>query len=140
MCRQKIHRRKIYNPVIICHCANCGEIIGRRKTEVINSKTKRFFCGKLCYSQFRKNNAKNKVAQSRSKARKIFWSEHSKTQTVCTHCLGNARQLEVHHRNHNPYDNRRENLEGLCRDCHIGYHQIYPSYSDYYVCQEAVCI
>lgn len=120
-----LHKRKVYNPTIICNCAHCGAIIGRKKTDYIRSKTKRFFCGKLCYSQYRRKNAKDKVSQSRYYARKQFWSEYDRRNTVCSHCLGNVGKLEVHHRDNNPLNNAIDNLEGLCLDCHIGYHTLF---------------
>jgi 5-methylcytosine-specific restriction endonuclease McrA len=34
-----------------------------------------------------------------------------------------AYNLQVHHWNRNPSDNRKENLVALCSGCHLSYHQ-----------------
>jgi 5-methylcytosine-specific restriction protein A len=36
----------------------------------------------------------------------------------CEHLACTAPASEVHHRNHDPLDNRWSNLEALCLDCH----------------------
>lgn len=59
---------------------------------------------------------------SRSIARKRFWSEHDKADYQCPDC-GRANDevegtIEVHHKNGNAYDNRLENLVGVCKICH----------------------
>lgn len=45
---------------------------------------------------------------------------------LCKRCAAAGRRgvpaTVVHHRNGNPEDNRDENLEGLCRDCHERLH------------------
>lgn len=59
---------------------------------------------------------------SRTIARKRFWSENDKSQYSCADCNRTEQEIqgtfEVHHKNGNPYDNRLENLVGVCSVCH----------------------
>jgi len=59
---------------------------------------------------------------SRRIARKRFWEEHDRETYRCPDCdRGDVfveGDFEVHHINGEPYDNRKENLIGLCPTCH----------------------
>jgi len=59
---------------------------------------------------------------SRRIARKRFWQEHDRETYECPDCDRTEDELEgsleVHHKDGSPYDNRLENLVGLCRLCH----------------------
>lgn len=56
------------------------------------------------------------------------WAGHKRAQKVigdkknCERC-GTTKQLVIHHKNENPLDNRKKNLERLCRACHINHHR-----------------
>ena len=68
---------------------------------------------------------------SRSIARKRFWNEHNKQTYRCPGCGRTNDEvegsIEVHHQNGSPYDNRVQNLVGLCGVCHALREDRHPS-------------
>jgi len=68
---------------------------------------------------------------SRSIARKRFWNEHNKQTYRCPDCGRTNDEvegsIEVHHQNGSPYDNRVQNLVGLCGVCHALREDRHPS-------------
>lgn len=68
---------------------------------------------------------------SRSIARKRFWNEHNKQTYRCPDCGRTNDEvegsIEVHHQNGSPYDNRVQNLIGLCGVCHALREDRHPS-------------
>lgn len=59
----------------------------------------------------------------RQGAREIFWELHDAGLYTCPGC-GSSREettsMHVHHLDGNPTNNSRENLVGLCNQCHLG--------------------
>lgn len=43
---------------------------------------------------------------------------------VCEECGLIAHKMQVHHVDHNPYNNSLDNLRVLCRHCHGAYHNV----------------
>lgn len=58
---------------------------------------------------------------SRKEARKIMWKV-----TTCESCLCDDRKIEIHHIDHNPLNNNKENLIWLCCICHYEVHKDEP--------------
>ncbi len=60
--------------------------------------------------------------RSRNLARDRFWDQHEKSRYECPECGRGIddtdAQVEVHHKNGDPFDNSEGNLVGLCRLCH----------------------
>lgn len=61
---------------------------------------------------------------------RLTWQEKEAVRQLyhrqCHRCgtSGKRRnQLTIHHQNHDPGDNRIENLELLCRRCHCAHHE-----------------
>jgi len=60
---------------------------------------------------------------AREGARELFWDLHDARTYSCPGC-GTPRDetsaIHVHHVDGNPTNNARENLVGLCNQCHLG--------------------
>ncbi|WP_114576698.1 HNH endonuclease [Saliphagus sp. LR7] len=57
----------------------------------------------------------------RQLARNLYWGDHDESSHACPGC-GRPRDaidgIELHHRDHRKGNPGRNNLIGLCRDCH----------------------
>ncbi|MFD1512667.1 hypothetical protein [Halomarina rubra] len=60
--------------------------------------------------------------KARHRAREVFWGVHDRDAYRCPSCGGRG-PFEVHHRNGDWLDNRRQNLIGVCHACHRRAHR-----------------
>jgi hypothetical protein len=99
-------------------CGTCGRQLERKRyngrLEDFGVFLRRSYCDEACASSRLVGRWKPEVQpkEGRYRARTLV------TKTACENC-GKATALDVHHRNHDPLDNRPENLEVLCRGCHL---------------------
>lgn len=105
------------------YCENCGERLERKRLpsgalESLLHFNRRKYCDQSCMAMgFR---AKPKTFKSKHTGR-----QHAREMVPtgpCERC-GVPNALDVHHRNENPLDNSPENLERICRSCHVRHHQ-----------------
>lgn len=103
-------RREV--PCVICQKPILGSL--HKKT-----------CSRTCSNKNRAG-IKYKIGRPRDKAQK---ARHIKLQllrergTKCERCDYNKGEiLQIHHKNRNKYDNRHENLEIICPNCHYEEH------------------
>jgi hypothetical protein len=73
----------------------------------------------------------HKKSESRKIARERYWSEHDRQTYHCPDCGRPSDKIEgtfeVHHKNGSAYDNRMNNLIGLCGLCHALREDKHPS-------------
>jgi len=107
-------------------CDYCGEKIYRRPKDFQRSRSKKFFCCVGCHCSWENENrrcgenAPNWVA-GQTVYRRLL-KRYNKPEK-CSKC-GNKdkRVLVVHHRDSNRRNNKLENLEWFCRNCHYIVH------------------
>ena len=109
-------------------CDYCGKEIYRTPKDFRRSKSKKFFCSVNCHCSWENKNrrcgenAPNWVA-GQSVYRRLL-KRYGKPEK-CSRC-GNRdkRVLVVHHLDGNRKNNKADNLEWLCRNCHYIVHLV----------------
>jgi len=104
------------NTQITIKCNNCGKRIKRSNKEVLESKTRRFFCNHSCAALKTLNGGTLEVDY-----RKIAFGKKEKKCQECGY--DNEYALEVHHVDKNRKNNSMENLYILCANCHTLVHK-----------------
>lgn len=124
-------------------CSTCQAPIERKKSDLKKSKHGRYFCSNVCrikgtipliaqamtgHPASRQNGLNNYHHIQAYSGPNNAYRSHGLTvgraayrkqrQPSCQHC-GTTQHLGVHHKNHDHYDNRPENLETLCNSCHM---------------------
>lgn len=104
------------------NCAKCGRTIQRRPVDLQRSKTGNLYCSKSCSnssnnSLFRQHENNPNYTHGRSSYRNRRLKE---SEMKCERCgFDDPRALQVHHKDKNRKNNRLENLELLCANCHL---------------------
>lgn len=109
------------------NCANCGKEIIKPKSEFRQSKTGNLYCNRSCSAAnnnrlFKKweNHPSYKNGEGQYRNYKLNSVENPK----CERCgFDNIIALEVHHKDKNRNNNKLENLEILCCNCHTIHHR-----------------
>ena len=109
-------------------CDNCGKQIWRTPRDFRKSREKRFFCSVKCHCIWENKNvrcgvnAPNWIAGA-SSYRTLL--KRAQVRQECRRCgIQDKRVLAVHHKDGNRKNNKIENLEWLCRNCHCIVHLI----------------
>lgn len=108
------------------YCLNCGKRLERRKLSRGDYESwKQFenkkYCDRNCMKEaFRKKKKKTQeeitIRTSRKRASDLIVS------TTCDIC-GKKNAIDVHHIDENPKNNSLDNLQRLCRSCHLKKHR-----------------
>lgn len=107
-------------------CAYCGKKVERALSKIKSSKSGLFFCSRKCkeIAQSFVGNIKE-IRPSHYKDAEEGINQYRKTafhyyEHKCNNCGWNEdeRILQVHHKNEDRKDNRKENLIILCPTCH----------------------
>jgi hypothetical protein len=98
-------------------CQHCGRTIPRRHypggdLEPPKTYAARRYCSRACAARDRP--LANRVTENAGNRR----ARGIKPPGPCERC-GHTGRTDVHHRNGNQLDNSLENLERLCRSCHM---------------------
>ena len=109
-------------------CNNCGKKIYRTPKDFKRSKSKKFFCSVSCHCSWENKNkrcgenAPNWIT-GQTTYRALL--KRYAIPEMCANCgIDDVRVLVVHHRDSNRKNNKHENLEWLCRNCHCLAHLI----------------
>jgi len=108
-------------------CDYCGKRIWRTPRDFRKSESKKFFCSVACHCSWENinnrcgENAPNWIA-GQSVYRRLL-KRYGKPEK-CRRCgISDKRVLIVHHRDSNRKNNKPQNLEWLCRNCHCIIHE-----------------
>jgi len=107
-------------------CDYCGKKIWRTPKDFTRSKSGKFFCSISCHCSWENQNkrcgenAPNWISGIRVYRRLL--KKYGKPEK-CVKCgIEDSRVLVVHHKDSNRKNNKSENLEWLCRNCHCIVH------------------
>ncbi len=102
------------------YCLHCGTAFVRGRIgkaqdlECVSNYLRRKFCSLSCSVYYQHAHQSQTPAASRKRAQRFI-------EERCSSC-GTRRELVVHHVNAIPQDNRPENLQTLCVNCHSFWH------------------
>ncbi|MBI3632980.1 MAG: HNH endonuclease [Candidatus Vogelbacteria bacterium] len=104
------------------HCDYCEKLIYRTPKDFVRSESKKFFCSVGCHCAWENKNrrsgenAPNWIAGQRVYKNLLI---RAGIKRICGQCrLRDERVLVAHHRDRNRRNNRLDNLEWLCMNCH----------------------
>ena len=107
---------KTANTQITIKCNHCGKRIKRTNREILESKSRRFFCSHRCAALTTLNGGELKIDY-----RKIAFKYKEKKCEECGY--DNEYALEIHHIDKDRTNNSKENLHVLCANCHTLVHK-----------------
>ena len=115
-------------PDPIKHCAYCGKEMHRirfnsGRLEDLSAFLRRVYCNRECMRKaFVKVGESNQLySDAHHSAREIAYLVLGR-EYKCERC-GSTRNVDVHHKDRNHLNNTPENLELLCRSCHMKEHR-----------------
>lgn len=105
-------------------CAYCGKIMERKRysngeLECWTFYNKRKYCNRECM----KNAFRSRKRRGTSWMAVHQYARLLKPTGSCERC-GSNRNVDVHHIDGNPQNNSLDNLQRLCRSCHIKAHRV----------------
>lgn len=107
-------------------CAYCGKKVYRTPRDFKNSRRKKFFCSVSCHCAWENKNVRcGANAPNWISGENVYRSilKRAGIKKQCNQCgITDERVLTVHHKDSNRRNNKLENLEWLCRNCHCLVH------------------
>lgn len=107
-------------------CDYCGKKIYRRPKDIAKSRSKKFFCSRACHCSWENENIRCGADAPNWMAGHTVYRlllRRSGVREECRRCgIKDKRVLVVHHNDRNRRNNKPENLEWLCRNCHCIVH------------------
>lgn len=108
------------------NCANCGRKVYKPRAEIKKSRSKNFFCDKKCHCIWEnKNNRSYENAVNWAGGESVYRLilERSGRARICNNCkIMDKRVIVVHHIDRDRKNNKINNLQWLCRNCHYLVH------------------
>ena len=103
-------------------CDNCGKQVYRTPKDFKRSKSGKFFCSVNCHCSWENKNSRcgEKAPNwtSGQTAYRALLKRHGAPEACAACSIEDKRVLVVHHRDSNRKNNKPENLQWLCRNCH----------------------
>jgi hypothetical protein len=103
-------------------CDYCGKDIYKSPSDLKKSSSRKFFCNRACHCAWENVNRRNlENAPNWNGGEAIYREimEKRNKKKICANCrIKDSRLLVVHHKDKNRKNNKVENLEWLCRNCH----------------------
>lgn len=120
-------RAKQAHEDIIKYCAFCKALMNRKryKSGALESNLhfrRRKYCDRDCMKKAFTLSKDQHSTESNSRANARLRMEYFLKYDKCQNC-GGTNNLDVHHNDGDPFNNRLNNLTLLCRSCHIKEHR-----------------
>jgi len=109
-------------------CDNCKKSISKSKSKLLNSKHNKHFCNRKCKEKAQSLKGQCKAIRPKhygnSNGRDVYKNLIKKHKNPkCTQCKESRKYLlVVHHKDGNRENNKLNNLEIVCGNCHIKRH------------------
>lgn len=107
-------------------CDYCGKPIYKSMADLKRSSSRKYFCNRSCHCAWENTNRRNlENAPNWNGGEAIYRAimDRIGIRKECVECkIKDERLLVVHHRDRNRKNNKIENLEYLCRNCHYLVH------------------
>lgn len=126
-CSKKCHEVSRKNRIIV-KCTNCGKNVEKKISQLKKAKHGFYFCNRDCKEEAQKLGGK--CPQIRPAHFGTGTGVHSYRSAMkeeikagCIDCFNKTEYLlVVHHKDGDRQNNKKENLEVVCRNCHIKRH------------------
>lgn len=106
------------------NCTNCGKEVNKAPAQVKKSKTGNLYCSRSCSNTVNNSLFKSGEKHPNYKTGKSTYRNIIKENSICERCgFSDKRALEVHHKDKNRHNNKKNNLEILCANCHMIEHK-----------------
>lgn len=125
-CSNKCKFKSQKNGTLV-ECNNCDKRLYRRPKDFLKSRSALFFCNRSCHASWRNKNIRigenhpNWITGSSTYRNLLLKNTKRLTCSKCN--FSDLRVLIVHHRDSNRANNKLDNLELLCRNCHYLRHE-----------------
>lgn len=109
------------------NCFICGVKIYRTSKQIKHSKSKKYFCNKSCQTKWRNAQFVGELHKNWKTGRAEYSSilQRNDIAKICKNCgINDPRVLATHHIDGNHLNNKLENLEWLCHNCHHLVHRV----------------
>src|SRR5690606_3770283 len=115
-------RRKKETP--LRYCETCGKKLERKRLpngdlEYLIHFNRRKYCDRNCMAKSFKG---RKITDDPSWYTAHKWAREIKKAEMCE-IRGSTKNVEIHHKDENWKNNSLENLQALCRSCHVKTHR-----------------
>jgi hypothetical protein len=108
------------------NCNNCGKKVYRTPKDFKRSKNNKFFCSVSCHCSWENKNRRcGENAPNWIAGQTVYRAllKRYGNPEECSRCsTKDKRVLVVHHKDFDSRNNKQENLEWLCRNCHCIIH------------------
>ena len=107
--------RKVY-------CKDCKKVLG--ESAYYQKSIRCMSCAKKFLFKIPQNNPHwegGSMDFYRKRARAIYYEHH--TNIICDNC-GSIENIHIHHKDGNCKNNSRDNLQALCKSCHMKHHRL----------------
>ena len=126
-CCKKCHEISRKNRIIV-QCSNCGKDIEKKVSQLKNAKHGFYFCNRKCKEEAQKlggNCPSIRPSHFGTGTGEHSYRDKMKKELMlgCIDCgIKEDYLLLVHHKDGNRQNNKKENLEVVCRNCHAKRH------------------
>ena len=102
-------------------CFTCEKSIYKTALQITRAKSKKYFCDKSCQTRWRNKEFSGEKHKNWAGGFSVFRDIliRSNVSAICAKCgVQDLRVLAVHHIDRNHKNNKKENLQWLCHNCH----------------------
>lgn len=102
------------------NCTTCGKEINKSPAEIKRSKTGNHYCSRSCANSMNNKLFRQGENHPNYKTGEASYRRILEVNSTCERCgFEDVRALQVHHKDRDRHNNKRDNLEILCANCHM---------------------